>query len=193
MDTLSRLSKQENTWYLEEFTEIANQLLPEYLPTSKSHQQDPTNPINSRLVRYYTSQGLLDDPQRQGKYAIYTYRHLLQLLAVRRLMSEGIAISAIGQITAQKNNTELENYLKGDIKLEVNPALAFLESLKTRENIQPSATKSSWFHLEIISGLEVHLRSDFKYPENPYQQKVLKEKILRTLEDFITRQQPKKP
>lgn len=190
MDSLTRLAYPEKTWYLEEFTEIANQLLAEYLPTNPRD-------LNPRLVRYYTSQGLLDDPHRLGKYAVYTYRHLLQLLVVRKLMNEGIGISAIGQITSKKTNQELENFLKGDIKLEVNPALTFLETIKNRETIASSPVSvpqvNTWFHLEIIPGLELHLRSDFQYPDNPYQQKILQEKLLQTLKDFITQQHKGKP
>lgn len=204
MDQLTRLSQEGNTWYLDEFTEIANKLLPEYLLSGKADQKD----INPRLVRYYATQGLLDEPERQGKYAVYNYRHLLQLLVVRRLMSEGIGISAIRPIIAQKTNQELKNLLVIGVQLQANPtnsALAYLETLKNptqTKRTTPSRAKTSkrqakqpqtWFHLEIESGLEILMRSDFKYPDNPYQQEVLKEKILQTLENFIARQQQGKP
>ncbi|MGK7944760.1 MAG: MerR family transcriptional regulator [Microcystaceae cyanobacterium] len=198
MDRLSSLAQEENLWYLEEFSEIANQLLPEYISTGKAEQKE----INPRLVRYYTTQGLLDDPERQGKYAVYTFRHLLQLLVVRRLMSEGIGISAIRPMISQKNNQELKNLLIIGVQLQANPtnpALAYLENLTnptpTRRSVRKSvkAQASTWFHLDVDSGLKILVRSDFQYPANSHQQQVLQEKILQTIEDFIAQQRRGKP
>ncbi|WP_242454385.1 MerR family transcriptional regulator [Bailinhaonella thermotolerans] len=50
---------------------------------------------NERLIRWYTSTGLLDPPARRGRVALYGPRHLLQLVAIKRLQAEGLSLTAI--------------------------------------------------------------------------------------------------
>ncbi|MEU7876913.1 MerR family transcriptional regulator [Microbispora bryophytorum] len=51
---------------------------------------------NERLIRWYTTIGLLDPPLgRRGRVALYGRRHLLQLVAVKRRQAEGLSIAAI--------------------------------------------------------------------------------------------------
>jgi len=55
---------------------------------------------NERLLRHYASVNVVDKPNRQGRDAVYTYRHLLQFLTARRLMKQGFALSKIAEFTS---------------------------------------------------------------------------------------------
>ncbi|MCK6551862.1 helix-turn-helix domain-containing protein, partial [Myxococcota bacterium] len=48
-----------------------------------------------RTIRYYTTLGLLDRPVMRGRTAIYGRRHLLQLVAIKRLQAEGLALADV--------------------------------------------------------------------------------------------------
>lgn len=51
---------------------------------------------NARLIRWYTTIGLVDPPlARRGRNALYGHRHLLQLVAVKRRQAEGRSIAEI--------------------------------------------------------------------------------------------------
>ncbi|ROO90389.1 MerR-like DNA binding protein [Actinocorallia herbida] len=50
---------------------------------------------NARLIRWYTTLGLLDPPLRHGRTARYTRRHLLQLIAVKRRQAAGRSLAEI--------------------------------------------------------------------------------------------------
>ena len=51
-----------------------------------------------RTIRYYTTLGLLDRPARmRGRTALYGRRHLLQIVAIKRLQARGLALAAIQQ------------------------------------------------------------------------------------------------
>lgn len=50
---------------------------------------------NERLIRWYTTLGLLDPPLRRGRTARYTARHLLQLVAVKRRQASGRSLAEI--------------------------------------------------------------------------------------------------
>jgi DNA-binding transcriptional MerR regulator len=137
---LEDLALDDHEWLLDEFVDICNHFLPIYLPDTTRSNLKVKEEVNSRLVRHYTSQRLLDEPLRYGKYAVYTYRHLLQFLVVRRLLSQGIGAIAIDDLITSKSNEELNSLLMGGIQLQVttahpslsnkNSALDYLDSLK---------------------------------------------------------------
>src|SRR5947208_15895168 len=51
---------------------------------------------NGRTIRWYTTIGLVDRPAvMRGRTALYTKRHLLQLVAVKRLQAAGHPLAEI--------------------------------------------------------------------------------------------------
>jgi hypothetical protein len=53
---------------------------------------------DQRTIRYYTTLGLMDRPaEMRGRTALYGRRHLLQLVAIKRLQARGLSLSAIQQ------------------------------------------------------------------------------------------------
>lgn len=49
---------------------------------------------NARTIRYYTTLGLVDRPLAyRGRTALYGRRHLLQLVAIKRLQARGLTLS----------------------------------------------------------------------------------------------------
>lgn len=183
MNRLHSIAQTRPQWSLEDFVQVANDLLPQFLPPVSAGRVEEVNP---RLVRYYTTQQLLEKPLKQGREARYTYRHLLQLLVVRRLLTEGLSVSAIGNLVSTKSDRDLEALLQGGVQLTVeaaNPALAFLQQIQSRSatpaalpssaNLPDDSTDSasaSWMRIEILPGLELHLREDFIYPSSPQEQ-----------------------
>src|SRR5512132_2960074 len=61
-----------------------------------------------RAIRWYTTIGLIDRPvAHRGRTALYGPRHLLQLVAVKRLQASGLPLVAIQQELAGATNTQL--------------------------------------------------------------------------------------
>jgi DNA-binding transcriptional MerR regulator len=141
MDRLQQIAEQQPEMVLDRFVEVTNDLLSQFLPSQGSGGRGQ-EPVNPRLVRYYTTQGWLDRPLKQGREARYTYRHLLQLLVLRRLLAEGYSASSIaGLIDGQPDGT-LEQLLQGGAQLTLeaaNPALAFLADIRDRREGSASA------------------------------------------------------
>ncbi len=204
MSTLQQFSQDSKPWSLDEFVEIVNGLLPQFLPEEKSHTR-VREEITSRLVRHYAGMGLLDEPLKEGREARYIYRHLLQTLLVRRLLVEGYGASAIDSLAKSKTNQELEALLQGGVVLTLtpaNPALNFLEeiqqrsaksvpgksqsreaqqSVESKSEKTPLPTPSVWTRLVILPGLEVHVRNDFLLPSTHQEQQNLLQRILQSL------------
>jgi DNA-binding transcriptional MerR regulator len=61
-----------------------------------------------RAIRWYTTIGLVDRPvAHRGRTALYGPRHLLQLVAVKRLQARGLPLVAIQQELAGATDTQL--------------------------------------------------------------------------------------
>jgi DNA-binding transcriptional MerR regulator len=64
---------------------------------------------DQRAIRYYTTIGLVDRPAAmRGRTALYVRRHLLQLVAVKRLQAEGLSLARIQRELAGATNAQLE-------------------------------------------------------------------------------------
>lgn len=214
MNTLQQFAESSSDWSLEQLVEIANQLLPQFLPSQESSHRVQED-INPRIVRHYTTTSLIDKPYKEGREARYTYRHLLQLLVVKRLQSEGYSSVSINQLTLSKSNQELESLLQGGIQLTVeaaNPALAFLQQVKARHSSDPafpikgkptakpqpqnsipqSPQALQWSRFEILSGLEIHIREDFAYPSSDQERQNLLQLISQYLLTLASKRRSQK-
>lgn len=62
---------------------------------------------NERLIRWYTTIGLVDPPlARRGRIALYGSRHLLQLVAIKRRQAAGRSIAEIqAELTGAPDST----------------------------------------------------------------------------------------
>lgn len=201
MNRLQQLAQSHPSWSLEAFVQITNDLLPQFLPTQKGNTR-VREEVTPRLIRHYTTIEMLDEPLKEGRYAVYTYRHLLQILVVRRLLSEGFGASAIAQLARKQTNSELENLLTGGVQLSVtpaNPALAYLQDLQQQRSSTPSSPiiaspaplpapsqtqATRWIRIEILPGLELHVQDNFTYPNSPSEQQSLLQYIAQKLRDF---------
>lgn len=161
----------DKQWTLEEFAIAANEMLPQVLPALKPNAKLNTKlseEITPRLIRYYTNQSVLDDPIREGKYAFYNQRHLLQLLVCRRLLTEGFTVAVIQAIAKHKTNDDLESMLTGGIEFNLSATQLDTQS-KNLENdnqkIASSKVSSQWLRIQIREGVEIHWRSDVTLPQ----------------------------
>ncbi|MBD2110365.1 MULTISPECIES: MerR family transcriptional regulator [Cyanophyceae] len=219
MSTLQQIAKQQPEMVLDRFVEVTNDLLPQFLP-DQGFGNRGQEPVNPRLVRHYTTQGWLDKPLKQGREARYTYRHLLQLLVLRRLLAEGYSTSSIGSLLGGQSDSALENILQGGVQIKVeaaNPALAFLSQIRDRPApfspnrsqarsappsfqalpaapapapaaplLPPAALPpQTWTRLDILDGLELHVRQDFVAPATAYE----RDSLLQLIADHLAKLQ----
>lgn len=84
---------------------------------------------DARTVRYYQTIGLVDRPDRDGREAVYGWRHLLQVVAVKRLQAQGEPLSRIQAALAGVSTGSLEAALglgAGPPPPPVSPRPSFL-------------------------------------------------------------------
>lgn len=154
-------------WTLDDFVVVANETIPHFLPGDSS--QRGREEVNARLVRHYASLGMLDEPGREGKEARYTYRHLLQLLLLRRMLAQGYGTAAIDSFARRQTDSQLADLLAGKLELTIKPnaALEYLQDLKKARNghtAQPSTATAGerWSRIQLLPALELHVREDYQ-------------------------------
>ena len=63
---------------------------------------------DTRTIRYYTTLGLIDRPaEMKGRTALYSNRHVLQIVAIKRLQSQDMTLSDIQQSLLGADNRKL--------------------------------------------------------------------------------------
>ncbi|REE97926.1 MerR family transcriptional regulator [Thermomonospora umbrina] len=83
----------ETQWTITELAETATAALGDAPVRVNGRVRDVPN---TRLIRWYTTIGLMDPPSgRRGRTALYGRRHLLQLVAIKRRQSAGRTIAQI--------------------------------------------------------------------------------------------------
>ena len=63
----------------------------------------------ARMIRYYTARGLLPRPGTRGRALVYGRRHLLQLVAIKRMQAQGLSLDEIADRLKVISPSELED------------------------------------------------------------------------------------
>ena len=90
------MTQDQSLWTIQELgAQVALALSADYAGPSNGRARDIPD---QRTIRYYTTIGLLDRAaEMRGRTALYSHRHLLQLVAIKRLQARGLSLSAIQQ------------------------------------------------------------------------------------------------
>lgn len=157
---------------------------------------------DERTIRYYLAEGLIQPAdEKQGTASVFSYKHLLQLVTVKKLQAEHLPIRKIRELVTGKDEEQLESLLGVTASVrkrtDDKEAKRYLESLlapsmsvatiKSAPQVtaplssaaaQPSRSDSpaSWQRVEIEPGLELHIRSDYR-PVSSARTKGLAERI----------------
>jgi DNA-binding transcriptional MerR regulator len=154
-------------WSLEELAQESHRYLDD--GDSRRVQWKP----NGRQIRYYATLGLLDKPETtNGKTVWYGPKHLLQLLAIKRLQQEGLKLAEVQRALMGATTEQMrllaglpENFL-GDLANSVKKApsprreSAFWAQQPTEFSLTrqpPAATFNNVLSLEIAPGLNLTL------------------------------------
>jgi hypothetical protein len=116
---------------------------------------------SERIVRHYLSAGLLSPPlARRGTSSVYGYVHLLQIVAVKKLLAMGMTAEQVRTVLAGKSVGDLERLLdvreeRPRERREQGSAAAFLHSLLPG---QPPAARE--VRIEVEPGVTLLVAAD---------------------------------
>lgn len=100
------MSEATNFWTLEELAaQVALALATDYAGAPNGRIRELPD---LRTIRYYATLGLVDRPAAsRGRTALYGRKHLLQLVAIKRLQTQGLTLVEIQQRLLGKTEQEL--------------------------------------------------------------------------------------
>ncbi len=168
--------RQLAPWNLRDLATVAGALLDAsgVRPINAAASAHPSE----RTIRFYVTRGLVEPPEGRGTAATYTYRHLLQVLAIKLRQMEGATLAAIGTELRETTGDVLERRvavalgpgLPGPNRLpltgtETEPrgraGRAFRTVLEPA-TAEPAGERpaASWRRLEVARGVELHIRED---------------------------------
>jgi DNA-binding transcriptional MerR regulator len=76
-----------------------------------------------RTIRYYTTLGLLDRPAAmRGRTALYRTRHLLQLVAIKRLQARGLTLADVQERVVGLSDASLRRIAGAEYGARTDPA-----------------------------------------------------------------------
>lgn len=93
-------------WRIDELAERAASVLDGTGAPAASGRVTPVP--DRRMLRYYTTLGLLDRPEVRGRVAYYGRRHLLQVVAIKRLQAGGASLAQVQEALAGATTSTLE-------------------------------------------------------------------------------------
>ena len=120
--------------------------------------------VSERAVRFYVTRGLLQAPDGRGPAATYSYRHLLQLLAIKLRQMEGAALDAITRELQDATGDVLERRIAAALgdRLPHPKELGVADAGRAfHVEAAPEAHGGGdhWRRIAIEGGIEIHIRA----------------------------------
>jgi DNA-binding transcriptional MerR regulator len=175
-------------WNIRDLSTIAGGILDGagVTPINSAAQSRPSD----RTIRFYVTRHLMSAPDGRGTAAIYGYRHLLQLLAIKLRQMEGGTLEAIQKELAESPGDVLEKRVASTLGNVPPPDELMADSrnaprgrvarmLANRIREAPGAGRiggagpavpvdsGAWYRIGIGEGLEVAVRADHAAARRP--------------------------
>jgi len=196
--------RHRNDFKMEELLSVANYFIKQIAPNQPSSRV--SKQLTERNVRYYINQELVDRPiGKDGLAALYEFKHLLQLIVLKRLQSSYMPVKKIAEFIKEKSKSDLFDIAVGlerhNSASSKNSALSFLNTIiesqpnemidcqrmdlsmmepeRSIQDIPESLLYSTkWERYTLDDGIELHIQRDFHKPIN-------KSKIKRAIDDLF--------
>ncbi len=135
---------------------------------------------SERTIRFYVTRGLVSPPEGRGTAATYSYRHFLQLLAIKLRQMEGATLAAITKDMQDQTGDVLERRcaqvlgaslptpdrlpLKGaGMGADAMPrgrSGRALTAWLTRDAAKETGGTTTWRRIPVTRGVELHVDAD---------------------------------
>lgn len=183
--TLLRRYRGLAPWSIRDLASLAAAILDAsaVVPLSSAARARPTE----RTVRFYVARGLVNPPEGRGSAAVYAYRHLLQVLAIKLRQMEGWTLEAITKEAHEQTGDAVERRVAASLgaALPDPERLAWLPRARRRlaEPDRGGSARSAGGdavtlrRLPVGPGVELLIESDHPAVADPAAEAALVERV----------------
>lgn len=156
---LDQVEQMNPEFSMQDLVDWVNQAVARFLPqANESGDKRVSNSFTVRTLRHYQTLECLDSPHKDGRRAIYSFRHYLQALLIRKLLYLGCSPDSIRETLKGKTNPQYKDMLFGDLNIiESSTPIAVLPG-KVATPATPSSGAESWTRITLGPGAELHLQ-----------------------------------
>ena len=156
---LDQVEQMNPEFSMQDLVDWVNQAVARFLPqANEGGDKRVSNSFTVRTLRHYQTLECLDAPEKDGRRAIYSFRHYLQALLIRKLLYLGCSPDSIRESLKGKTNEQYKEMLFGDLNIiESSTPLAVLP-MKVAIPVPPSSETESWTRITLGPGAELHLQ-----------------------------------
>lgn len=162
-------------WNLRDLATMAGAILDAsgVRPINAAASAHPTE----RTIRFYVTRSLVMPPDGRGTAATYTYRHLLQVLAIKLRQMEGATLADIGSELTETTGDVMERRVAAALGPDLPPPSRLPltgedvaprgragQALRAWTTSPPETgnekSPNKWHRVPVTDGLELHVRED---------------------------------
>jgi DNA-binding transcriptional MerR regulator len=157
---LDQVESMQPKFSMPDLVEWVNAAVERFYPeANEGGDKRVSDSFTVRTLRHYQTLECLDAPEKQGRSAIYGFRHYLQALLIRKLLYLRCSPDAIRDTLGGKSNAQYKEMLFADLHITptIQPSGNSTEATGPSPAVQGNET---WTRMIINPGVELHLKSE---------------------------------
>lgn len=172
---LDQLETMHLEFSMENLVEWVNNAVRRFYPqANEGGDKRVSDSFTVRTLRYYQTLGCLDTPDKDGRHAIYGYRHYLQALIIRKLLYLRYAPESIHDALQGKSNREYKEMLFAELPTSRTHASGHQLATMGERTAAPCAQHEVWTHIHLAPGIELRLKGQTGDLSKSARMKILK-------------------
>jgi DNA-binding transcriptional MerR regulator len=172
---LDQLETMHFEFSMDDLVEWVNNAVRRFYPqANEGGDKRVSDSFTVRTLRYYQTLGCLDTPDKDGRRAIYGYRHYLQALIIRKLLYLRYAPEGIHDALKGKSNLEYKDMLFAELPTSRTHGSGHVRAAMGERKDAPSAHHEIWTHIHLAPGIELRLKGQTSDLGKSTRMKILK-------------------
>lgn len=181
LEELDQVEQMSPQFSMEDLVHWVNNAVTRFYPEANdSGDKRVSSSFTVRTLRHYQTLGCLDAPEKDGRSAIYGFRHYLQALLIRKLLYLRCSPESIRITLKGKSDKQYKDMLFADLDIVSSASpIAVLPS-----SVEPPAKSSAapaspgeelWTRIPLGPGAELHLQGQVGSLSPAKKKKLLKQ------------------
>ena len=162
---LDQVEQMDAEFSMDDLVEWVNSAVSRFYPqANEGGDKRVSDSFTVRTLRYYQTLGCLDTPEKDGRRAIYGFRHYLQALIIRKLLYLRYAPESIHAALNGKSNRQYKDMLFADLSIVTGHGSRGVATISGNDATGESATTNHslapeiWTHIHLAPGMELRVQ-----------------------------------